>query len=146
MVTEQIERLNALGFKAAASKIEKLAAQKRKLMIAYEHYRFVRQEKIDEFNAELQHKTQVGSRMTGNYQTLAFTPIANYQECPPAEVLASLTEALERKCFDSFEVAHIVKVEDPILFGRINDCSDRFYVDAWDNDVKIEDLLKENEG
>lgn len=61
-------------------------------------------------------------------------------------VLDSLEVAMGRKCFDSFMVAHIIDVEDPILFGYINGCSDHFFIDQWDEDVKIQDILKDNEG
>jgi hypothetical protein len=47
-------------------------------------------------------------------------------------------------CFDSFEIAKIQwkrEIKDPILFGRIDGCPDRFYVSQWDDDVRIEDIL-----
>lgn len=149
MTTEQetITQLEALGFKAAAGNIKALSERKRKLAIAYEHFRFVRQERISEFNVKLKAQSR---RKTGSdylYETLAFTPIENYPHVPPADVLLALASAKEKRCFDSFEVAHIETVkEDPILFGRVNGCPDRFFISQWDNDVKIEDILKANEG
>lgn len=50
------------------------------------------------------------------------------------------------KCFDSFSVAHIAEVKDPILFGEIAECTDKFFIAQWDEDVKIEDILTEKEG
>lgn len=143
--TEVIDKLEALGFKAAHQKIKHLAEKKRKLMIAYENYRFVRQDKIDAFNKRLRDKT-ISKDGWGRYQTLAFTSVEEYTEVPPDHVLLKMGEAVDRKCFDSFEIAHIVDVKDPILFGRIKGCPDRFYIDQWDNDVKIEDILDKNEG
>lgn len=138
VVVDQLERL---GFKIAATKVKEASVKKRKMAIAYEHYRFVRQEKIDAFNAKLRKQ---GSSY--DYKTLAFTPVESYPEVPPADVLQKMETAVERKCFDQFEVAHIINVKDPILFGRIKGCPDRFFIGQWDDDVKIEDILKPNEG
>jgi len=136
------DRLERLGFTAAGAKVKELSLRKRKMAIAYEHYRFVRPEKIAAFNEKLMRDTRKG----GDYKTLAFTPVGQYAEVPPANVLDSLETAQGRQCFDTFEVAHIINVKDPILFGRINGCSDRFFIDQWDDDVRIEDILKPNEG
>lgn len=144
------ERLEKLGFKAASKRVVELRERKRKLALAYEHYRFVRQEKIDAFNKKLMEESRKDIKGNGyEYKTLSFTPMENYQETPPESVLDLLETAIGRNCFDSFEVAHIVtviKTPDPILFGRIRACPDRFYVGQWDDDVKIEDILAANEG
>lgn len=136
-----IDRLEKLGFKAAGAKVKELSIKKLKMAIAYEHYRFVRPEKIQAFNEKLFRKGSING-----YQRLIFTPIREYAEVPPAHVLDKLEVAMERQCFDDFEVAHIVNVKDPILFGRVHGCPDRFFIDQWDDDVKIEDILKPNEG
>ena len=65
-------------------------------------------------------------------------------EFPPDTVLDALEKAKEDNCFDTFEVAKISWIEeikDPILFGIIEGCSDKFFISQWDDDVKIEDLL-----
>ena len=148
--TETISRLEKCGFKTAGEKVKRLAEKKRKLMLAYENYRFVRQEKIGDFNQKLREKTMKRDKhVYEEWQTLSFTPVSDYAEVPPETVLASLETAMDRNCFDRFEVAHIVtkiKVPDPILFGRINGCTDYFFIDQWDDDVKIQDILKNNEG
>lgn len=147
---ETIEKLAKLGFKVAGEKVKRLSEKKRKLAIAYEHYRFVRQEKIDEFNKKLAKETRhKGTSGYDAWQELSFTPVEKYGEVPPAEVLEALEAAHDRNCFDSYEVAHIVtqvKLPDPILFGRINECTDRFFIAQWDDDVKIEDILSSKEG
>jgi hypothetical protein len=137
-----IDRLEKLGFKAASSKVKELSIKKRKMAIAYEHYRFVRPEKIEAFNRKLEKESRRGSE----YKTLSFTPVESYSEVPPGHVLEKMEAAVDRKCFDQFEVAHIINVKDPILFGRIHGCPDRFFIDQWDDDVRIEDILKPNEG
>lgn len=142
------ELLEKLGFKTLASELTRLKARKRKLALAYELYRFVRQEQVDKFNAELKKKTgeNLGDAWSQSYQMLAFTPIESYDKVPPDSVLTSLGTAIEHKCFDNFEVAYIKNVKDPLLFGRVEGCSDRFFIDQWGDDVKITDLLKDNEG
>lgn len=141
-VMDKAVLLDKLGFKKASMHLVELSDKKRKLALAYEHFRFVRQEKIDAFNNKLMREKGYGM----SYKELSFTSIESYKEVPPEHVLTSLGAALEFKCFDSFEVAHIVEVKDPILFGRIKNCSDRFFIDQWDDDVKIEDILMPNEG
>lgn len=136
MVETKEERLKRLGLDSASDKLVKAKELQRKLAIAYEHYRFVRQEKIDAFNVKL----------SKDGKMLGFTSLKDYGQVPPDAVLEALEHAQSRECFDSFEVAHIVKVPDPILFGRINNCPDRFFISQWDDDVKIEDILTEREG
>lgn len=140
-----VDMLEKLGFKAAAGKVKEAVQRKRKMAIAYEFYRYVRPEKILEFNAKLMKKSHNWDKM-GGYHTLTFTPIANYEGAPPMEVLKKLEEAQDRKCFDAFEVGYIREVPDPLLMGVINGCTDKFFIDQWDNDVKIQDILKDNEG
>lgn len=138
-----IDRLEKLGFKAASAEVKELSIRKRKMALAYELYRFVRPERIKEFNAELYKETR---DKNGGYKVLEFQPIEHYRNVPPAEVLNALETAHGHKCFDNFEVASIRQVEDPILFGTIDGCDDKFYIAQWDNDVKIEDILGPNEG
>jgi hypothetical protein len=71
--------------------------------------------------------------------------------CPskPTEKEVELRKAKGLECFDRFEVAKVETIEvrpDPIIFGLINDCVDKFFITQWDDDVKIEDILKQNEG
>ena len=145
-----IGRLAKLGFKKAAEKAEQNKVKARKMALAYEHYRFVRQEKVDAFNARLREETRrKAAPGSFDYQIeqLMFVDSEQSERIPPPEVLDALEEALGRKCFDRFEIASIETVkEDPILFGRIDGCPDRFFIAQWDDDVKITDLIKENEG
>lgn len=148
MVTEikepvVVDMLEKLGFTKAATKVKEMVVRKRKMMIAYEHYRYVRPEKIREFNQKLQNTTR---DKYGSYKMLDFVGIESYEGAPPIEVLNSLQAAQDRKCFDKFEVGYIREVPDPLLMGVIIGCPDKFYIDAWDNDVKIQDILKDNEG
>jgi len=84
-----------------------------------------------------------------SYDTLAFIELDKYTEIPPPDCLLDLKKAQDLKCFDEFEVAKIESVHvrpDPIIFGGIKGCVDKFFITQWDDDVKIEDILKENEG
>lgn len=136
-------RLGKLGFTMAAKNVKTARETSRKLMLAYENHRFVRQEKITEFSKRLRANTLTRD---GSYKILSFTPVADYPQVPPPDVLEAMETAVERKCFDAFEVAYIREVADPILFGRVNGCPDRFFIAQWDHDVSISDLIGPNEG
>lgn len=141
------ETLKKLGLHAAAQKVDHLKSLKRKMMIAYEQYRYLTPEKIEAFNKKLYHETF--DQRTYTYQKLSMTALEHYTEVPPPDVLTKLQVALDRQCFDRFEVAHIVteqKLPDPLLLGVIDGCKDKFFIGQWDDDVKIEDILKEHEG
>ena len=144
------EWLQKLGLESAANKIKATKEFERRCAIAYEHFRFVTQENISNFNEKLKKETlKKDDSGFQRYDQLQFISLRSYQEIPPVSVLEKLEEAKQKRCFDYFEIAKIQSVEvrpDPILFGRINGCPDRFYISQWNDDVRIEDILKENEG
>jgi hypothetical protein len=148
------ERLEKLGFTKASEELKIKEELKRKMTIAYEHFRYVRPEKITAFNEKLKQETikregKKGVNLYENYDKLSFTSIKEYETIPPTDVLEKIEEAQEIGCFDEFEIAKIESVKeykDPIVFGKINGCSDLFFVAQWDNDVSIEDILMPNEG
>jgi len=139
---EERSRLEKLGFKQVIEKDNQVRTLTRKLAIAYEHFRYVRKEKIDAFNRKLYKKTM----KNGYYSQLAFQKVSETSMVPPPDVLTELEKAKKLNCFDEFEIGYIAKIKDPIMFGTINDCSTKFYIAQWDNDVRIEDILTENEG
>lgn len=142
------EWLEQLGFSRAAKDLKDLLSRQRKLALAYEHYRYVTPERVNEFNAKLMKETgkNLNSMANMEYQTLAFVNIKEYERVPPESVLKNLQVAQDRKCFDSFEVAYIKNVKDPLLFGKIERCPNFFFVDQWDDDISIDQLIKANEG
>lgn len=171
------KELIELGFESAGTNLKQKEDMKRKLTIAYEHYRFVTPANIDRFQAALKEKTEQkikctrcngtgklpessftkqtcyrcnGTKSEGSsYDTLKIQPISSYPKIPPQDVLDAIKIAKERGCFDYYEVAEVKTIEvrpDPIIFGGVNGCQDRFFIAQWDNDVKIDDILKENEG
>jgi len=161
--------LRDLGFETAAYEIEKHKEAvpqelRDKLRVAFEFYRVVEPEHVDKFNEALKAKTLTVKTFKGTYsrtttrryQQLQFTTIHNYTAAPPREVLVALKKANELGCFDSYEVATIgwvtdshverIRLPDPILFGRIQGSNNRYFIAQWDDDVKIEDILREDQG
>ena len=137
MATQAVEELlSKVGMTAAAEKVKRMRTARSKMAVAYEHYRYVKPEKLQAFQAKLAQQSK----------RLEFIPLEKYEKVPPENVLKDLEKAIEVGCFDKFEVAEIRRVEDPLLFGVINGCHDMFFISQWDEDVKISDILKENEG
>ena len=147
--SKTLERLEKLGMKPAVDKVRELREVRRKMAIAYENFRYVKQEKIDEFNKELRKDTEKQDDYNITYDVLGFTKLEEYTEVPPESVLDRIEEAIKLACFDYFEIGKIEsrkETKDPIIFGRITNCNDRFFVGQWDNDVTIEQILNDNEG
>ena len=169
------KELKELGLEKAAQRIDERREFKRKLAIAYEHYRVVtpgiferfetalhdKTKKIEEVCRKCKNKNTLTSKVkncswcqgTGaeryTYDKLSLSPLKEYPELPPPDCLLDLKKARDLNCFDTFEVGKVETVEvrpDPIIFGVINNCDDRFFITQWDDDVKIEDILKEGEG
>ena len=148
------EELHALGLTAAAEALAATQRRYKKLVVAYEHYRYVSQDKIDAFNERLKQQTikRIGKQGVNEYHQydrLGFVALAAYPQVPPESVLAELQVAKERGCFGAFEIAKIESViehKDPILFGRVEDCPDRFVIASWDSDIRVEDLLGPTDG
>lgn len=142
-----------------------------RLAIAYEHYRFVTQDQVAIFNRRLKEQTLkrfqsatgsvhdqpvidssgtiVGRALYSKYDVLNFSDWDSYKGTPPGDVMEAASKANDLGIFDVLEVAKVqseVEYHDPILFGRILGCGDRFFIAQWDNDVKIDDLIGPNEG
>jgi hypothetical protein len=144
------EELKELGLITASNVLHNAKEFDRKTSIAYEHFRYVTQKQFEKFNEELQKKTE-GKTKEGyrTYDVLQFVSLERYPDVPPRDVLNQLRAAQDIKCFDTFEVAkiksHVVR-PDPILFGVVVGCSDRFFIAQWDKDVKIDDIIASHEG
>jgi len=149
-----IQELKEAGLTRAASELEKKLEMKRKLTLAFERFRVVKPEAIDKFNEALKARTlkregKKGVNLWEIHDKLCFIKLEEYGGAPPVEVLTRLKEVREMNLFDAFEVAKIESIKeykDPIVFGRIDNCPLRFYVAQWDTDIRIEDLIAENEG
>ena len=137
--------LQRLGLTAAATLVERQQLAVDKWATAYAHFRFVTPAQVRAFEAKCwgEHK-QVGS--TTHTKNLVFTALKDYPTIPPKEALHALEAAQALKVFDTFEIAHIewvVRVPDPILFGCITGCPDRFVIGSWGNDISVEELVGE---
>lgn len=135
------ERLGKLGFNALTAKVETA----RRLAIAYAKYGVITNDKVMRFNEKLRKESEVTTKDARFFKRLLFTPIEKYGKIPPPEALRRLEDAIKDNIFDGgFEVAAVHEVQeliDPIIFGRINGTSDRFFIAQWDDDVKIEDIV-----
>lgn len=157
---QMVEELQSLGFDKAAKGLDVKTKTRRKLMLAYENYKVLTPEALEIFQEELKKKSMEiyrdgkrvanidKSRMqTLKYDRVRMRSLSEYPEVPPVDVLEKLKEAKRTEVFDTFEVADVESVEvreDPIIFGRINGCPDRFFIAQWDNDLKFEDMVKES--
>ncbi len=143
--------LRELGFTDAAAKVKESRELARKLRIAFEHFRYVTPENFLRFSEELKTKSWKNNyrNYSYSYDQLVFTRICAYKKVPPPEVLSKVREAKALGCFDDFEVATVQSVKvipDPIIFGIIHGCENKYFVAQWDDDVKIEDILRPEEG
>lgn len=136
-----IQELKELGFEVASNKVEQSQEFVRKSAIAYEHFDFISAEDVKKFQEILKKNTLKEDKHYNTYDTLKFHNIKDYPEVPPLEVLNKLREAKEKNCFDYFEIAKIEsvrEVKDPILFGKVNECGDYFFIAQWDDDITLE--------
>jgi hypothetical protein len=149
---KNLQLLKDLGFKKASTDLEGKQILFNRMNIAYEKYRYIKQDQIDAFNKKLKEETldetgKAGYNLTEHYDQIVFIKTENYSDIPPTEVLEDMDNAKED--FDYFEIGKIEgchEYKDPIAFGRIKGCPDRFYIAQWGDDVKIEDIITENEG
>jgi len=143
-----VDRLEKLGFKRASKELVEKEALNKKLVLAYQHFKWLTPEDVTVFNEELQKKTLKEDSKTRDYKKLVFITVANYGTVPPTDILEKMEKAIEIGCFDNFEIAKIEsikEVKDPILFGCIVGCGDRFFIAQWDDDVKFEDIVGKGE-
>lgn len=69
-------------------------------------------------------------------------PVADYKAIPPKDVLVKMAEHKARGCFDSFTIASVEKIHDPLLLGRIEGVLDRrWYIAQWGDDVSLDDVI-----
>lgn len=149
-----IERLEQLGLTQCATRLKTELSVREKLATAYEKYRYLTLEKIQAFDQKLRKETEKkdGENQWGaitSYKRTVFTALAQYGKVPPDAALDALEAAQKDGCFDAYEVMTVEwhkEIPDPILFGIVQGCSDKFFIVQWDTDVAIEDILKDHEG
>jgi hypothetical protein len=137
---EEAVKHEGLGQDNVAKKLEKIMNQKLKLSaIGISGYdKYVDDKMIEEYRKYLPKMT-----MTKDGKELIIDDLTEYDKPLPEHAQKKLAVAKKAKVFDSFCVFWIKEVKDPILFGQITEQPDVFYyIDEWDSDISIEDLLK----
>lgn len=138
------KRLAKLGVNKAAEKITEAQLFLDKTKVAYRLYRFLTPERIEAFNNKLKKDTMKEDKNSYYYKSLKFIPLDEYEDIPPENVLDRLERAQERGCFDTFEVCKIdsvKQIKDPIIFGCIKDCPDKFFIAQWDDDITVDEIM-----
>jgi len=69
------------------------------------------------------------------------TPVENYLSIPPKEVLNDMRVHKARNLFDYFTIASVEHIKDPLLLGRIEGTTDRYFIVQWGADIHVEDVL-----
>jgi len=69
------------------------------------------------------------------------TPLHEVEQLPPRNVLKTLDIHKSRKIFDYFTIAKVKGLYDPILFGRLLNSSDRYFIAQWGDDVNLDDVI-----
>jgi hypothetical protein len=67
-----------------------------------------------------------------------------YSNIPPAFVYKKLIIAKEQNIFDYFTVSTIevdIPLKDPLLLGRINGDTNRYFIAQWDDDIQLDNLI-----
>lgn len=125
------ERLARLGMKEATSRLTKKKAATQKMHLAYQHFKYVRQEALDSYQAK---------ELTPHRKRFAYAALAEYPGVPPVEVLDAIESAQKVGCFDEITVMSVEDVKDPIVWGKVNGCSDLFFIAQWDKDITLEQI------
>jgi len=70
------------------------------------------------------------------------TPVKDYKAVPPKDVLLKMEEHKARGIFDSFTIASVEKIKDPLLLGRVEGVDDRrFFIAQWGEDIALDDVI-----
>ena len=129
---EKAKLLKELGMETVAEDLLKKKRGRERLLKAVELYQYATGEDIDDYNKEI--KT--------HGKELEIVEIKDYKRLPPDDVLEALKEAQAKDLFDTFHIAYIRKLKDPILFGKIKAFKNLyFFIAQWGDDVKFEDIL-----
>lgn len=131
---EQAAEHAALGQKNVAEQFEKIMnVNLKKAAADLKGYdTFVHTKMIEKYRDHLPKNKQ-----------LVIDDLEEYDKPLPKHAKVKLAAAKKHTIFDSFCVFWIREVADPILFGQIEGEPDfYFFIDEWDNDISVADLLK----
>ena len=92
-------------------------------------------------------------------ETLKRTPLKNFARIIPANVVKKVKKAVSKKLFDSYVIFHLDNIsvketqkekiereKDPIIFGKINESSNFYFIADWEDerdDLRLGDIVKE---
>lgn len=68
-------------------------------------------------------------------------PVESYAGIPPMKVLEKFKDVKAKKVFDYFTVASVNAVKDPLLCGRIENSTSRYFIGQWGDDVSLDDVI-----
>lgn len=138
------KRLEKLGLKKVSGQIDEMRERKRKMEVAYKSFRVCPPDKVVQFNEKLRKETLKEDKNSYSFKRLEFIPIEKYEKIPPEAILQKIEKAIEKDCFDNLEICKIAwhkEIKDPIVFGCINGCQDKFFIGQWDNDITIDEIM-----
>jgi hypothetical protein len=69
------------------------------------------------------------------------SPVEQYAGIPPLNVLHKFKDEKAKNVFDYFTIASVNAVRDPLLLGRIEDSSNRYFIAQWGDDVSLDDVI-----
>lgn len=67
--------------------------------------------------------------------------VEHYAGIPPMNVLRKFKEEKEKNVFDSFTIASVNAIRDPLLLGRVTGSENRYFIAQWGDDVKLDDVI-----
>lgn len=138
-VAEAMEKLSAAGFYQAAEKLKrqrqaltKGTSTYEKAKVAFSNCVYITEKQVSRFDFYLRSQNKLRKS----------TPISEFRDIPPQDVVDAVQRAQGLKCFDYFTVMTVVNDPDPIIFGHIQGVGEWFYIAQWGDDVNIFDILE----
>ena len=129
---EKIKLLKKLGMDKLAGRLEEKSKGREAIKTALANYNYLTQRDIDFFREDI--------RKHG--KDIRIDKIEDYGSLPPDDVIEQLKQAKDKKIFDEFVILSIIKVKDPILFGKVEGFKELFFFIAqWGDDVTFAEIL-----
>ena len=99
---------------------------------------------VDRSSETITRKTvDVGSFKEGTIGRYVWTEtrVEKYTSVPPQEVLDTFDAHKKRNVFDYYTIASVNAVKDPLLLGRVDGRSERWFIAQWGEDVNLDDVI-----
>lgn len=135
-LVEYRDQLKEVGMTQCLMQVEKQieVVNKRQELLDYK-YIVITQKQIDTFMRRISGGS-IYDRREWHERTLDSS-----SHLPPPKVVEAIKIHQDRKVFDYLTIACVLNVPDPIVFGRLNDSDDRFFIAQWGEDVCLDDLI-----